>query len=109
MPSYLVIRRDSEKDIKMRALDVFLGDDLLADLPYGRSLRRKIEPGHHVLKASNRLYVKRLELFVDEGETVEIQVANIAGVLGNALLMATGVAIYNVRIEEKARGWKIKP
>jgi hypothetical protein len=103
LTGHLIISRTSDRDIKIRALDVFVDDDFLVDLAYGKSAEVELEPGPHTVKVTNRLYTRRLDVDLAVGERVTVSVANIAGPLGALMTMAMGMGVYKVFVEEVSR------
>ncbi|HEY3781759.1 MAG TPA: hypothetical protein VGL56_11785 [Fimbriimonadaceae bacterium] len=98
MPATVEIRRDWDKDIKIRGLDVLLDGVSVGNLKYGSVLSLAIEPGTHELKVTNSLYSKSEEFTAEEGETVIFQAGNKMPAAWAWFLMMVCVAPYGVRL-----------
>ncbi len=67
-------------------------------LRYGKAFTREVEPGHHILKASNTLFSTTAEFDAAPGETVRYRCEN--GLTGGGMVMVLmmGVAYLKVRL-----------
>lgn len=95
----IIIRRDSEKDIKMRGLEIFLDGEFVVDLPFSKSHSVEVEVGEHTIKASNRLYNRTLDLDLSPGQTAILQVGNVMGGAGGLMMAAVGIGPYKVFLD----------
>ena len=98
-PATLVITRDAPDDVQDRwvRITVDQGDEEI--LRYGLTLTWQLAPGHHRIKAHNTLSADSLEFEAAPGQTVRIKVYNTVAKGGVLMLMATGFAFINVRLE----------
>ena len=92
----LVITRDSDADIKMRGLEIYVDDQYEHDLQYGRSFRKLVAPGLHKVMVSNHLYKKRLSLELKAGERVNLLAGNRFTILGGIMVAVLGMGPYIV-------------
>jgi hypothetical protein len=91
----VVVSRDSERDIKMRSLNVFLDGESWLDLKFGTDAETAISPGHHVLKVTNTVFSSKCEFDVSAGETVRFSAGNITRGLGAIMFVVFGMGIYS--------------
>lgn len=96
MPGTLEIRRDSEKDIKIRDLQVLLDGKEVGHLVFGDSIRLTIEPGVHNIKVTNTLYSRSQKFEIEDGETITFQAGNKMPAAWAWFLMMVCVAPYGV-------------
>ncbi len=94
--AHVIITRDSERDIKMRGLEVFVDDTFLADLAFGDSCSHDVTPGEITVKVTNRLYTKRLTITLAAGETYHVQAGNYFGSVGGIMMAVFGFGPYKV-------------
>jgi hypothetical protein len=95
----LVVARDSEKDIKIRGLFIYLDGEEVANLSYRDIFETEVSPGAHRLKATNTLFTQESEFEVTAGDVVRFQVSNrMTGILA-ALFGWSGIAPYKVTLE----------
>ena len=99
MAGTLEIRRDSDRDIKIRGLEVLLDGQPIGNLPYGESILVPVEPGAHKLKVTNSLYSKSEEFTVEEGQTIAFQAGNKMPAAWAWFLMMVCVAPYGVMLK----------
>ena len=95
----LVVRRDSEDDIKMRDLEVYVDDEWKADLKYGGSFETELTPGEHSVAVSNKLKKQRMEFIAREGETVVFLGTNVLAKGMSAILGGLGMVMYNATLK----------
>lgn len=95
MKATLVVRRDSEDDIKMRNLEVYLDGEWRADLAYGKAFETELEPGEHEVMITNKMKREKAEFLVREGETVTFQGVNVLSKGLSAVIGAFGVVAYH--------------
>jgi len=96
----VVVDRTSQRDIGMR--DLYVRIDALDEITllYGQGVQVRLLPGTHQIKVTNRLYTRRVEFELAEGEHVRFEVANIPGsILFAPLLIIGGTGVYKVAIE----------
>ncbi len=96
----IVIRRDSERDIKFRGLEVFLDGTFIVDLFFNTTYRINVLPGEHTVKVSNHLYKKSVKVNVQNGETVNLLAGNNFTLLGGLMVSALGIGPYRVFLSE---------
>lgn len=95
----LVVDRTSDKDIGMRDLYVRIDELEEITLLYGEGVKVRLLPGTHRVKVTNRLYSRRAEFDLREGEQVRFEVANVPGsILFAPLLIIGGTGVYKVAI-----------
>ena len=99
MKATLVVRRDSDDDIKMRDLQVYVDDEWKADLKYGGSFETEIEPGEHKVTVSNRLKKQHMEFVAREGETVVFLGTNVLAKGLSAILGGLGMVMYHATLK----------
>jgi hypothetical protein len=96
----VVIARKSPRDIKMRDLYLALDDEEERTMLYGDMLELAVDPGEHRIKATNRMFSRKLEFEVGSGETVRLNVANVPS--WNPfffVMLIVGTMPYKVSIE----------
>lgn len=98
------MRRNSPRDIKIRGLDVMVNGQFVQDLSFGKAFALDLPAGKHEVMATNRLYKRKLEIGVNPGETVIVDVGNVVGGLGALMVLAIGMGFYGVFIELAADG-----
>ena len=96
MSATLVVRRDADRDIKMRGLEVFVDGELVSDLHFGQEKQMTLPEGEHEVKVTNSLYSKKLTVDLRPNETVELQAGNIATGLGAMMMVTLGIGPYKV-------------
>lgn len=99
--STVLIERKSSRDIRMRDLYVRV-DDLPEDtLVYGESLELDLEPGPHRVLVTNRVFSKRLEFDLSEGQTATFSAACVPSrSILSVVMMLTGTVPYKVDIRQ---------
>ena len=95
MKATLVVRRDSDEDIKMRNLEVHIDGKWCADVDYGRAFETEIEPGEHTVMVTNKMKRAEATFVAREGETVVFQGVNVLSKGLSALIGAFGVVAYH--------------
>jgi hypothetical protein len=95
----LVVRRDSDEDIKIRNLEVHLDGKWCADVSYGETFETPIEPGEHEVMVTNKLKKQRAEFVAREGETVVFLGTNVLAKGASALLGGLGMIVYNATLK----------
>jgi len=99
----IVVKRDAEKDIKMRSLDVYVDDQFSVDLTYPGEYRAEVDPGDHSVKVSNRLYSRSLRVPLKAGETVTVEAGNYVTGVGTVMMSVLGMGPYKVFLREVGR------
>jgi len=99
----LVIARDSDDDIKMRSLEVYVDDQFTVDLHYPKDFHIDLSPGEHAVRVTNRLYTRKLAVSVKAGETVHLQAGNHFSGLGGLMTSVLGMGPYKVFLKEVGR------
>lgn len=95
-----MVDRTSDRDIGMRDLYVRIDELREITLLHGEGVQVRLLPGTHHLKVTNRLYTRRAEFELAEGEHVRFVVANVPGsILFAPLLIIGGTGVYKVAIE----------
>jgi hypothetical protein len=98
----LRISRTSDRDIKMRGLEVLLDDQHLTDLSYGKQAEFEIEPGEHTITITNTVYTKKDRFTIGAGRTAAYEIANIVTGLGSVMISAFGIGPYRVELRKLA-------
>lgn len=98
-PATLIVSRTSERDLKIRGIEVILDGYHVGDLTFGQSLERQVEPGTHLLKVTNLLKSKAIEFEAKPGETIHFETIGI--VLGGLWVIVTmlGTVPYKVLLQ----------
>ena len=91
----LVVRRDSEEDIKIRGMDVLVDGEWKNDLQYGQAYEIELPPGEHIVAVSNKLKKEEAQFMLREGETVVYQATNLLSKGVSTVLMGLGMIMYN--------------
>ena len=102
MRSLVTIRRDDVDDSQQRQVVVRIDDGPASTLMYGDRLTVEVPPGHHILRANNTLFWKRVPFAIEPGEHVEFAMINRAGRLSLSLLALIGVAPLYLDIERRS-------
>lgn len=101
-PAKLTISRTSTEDVRQRQIIIKLDGEWIADLLYGKSITRTIEPGRHQLRFDNT-WKKKTEAFeAGPGEHVKFNVINTTGKLTWALVATLGAGPMYVKVEREA-------
>jgi hypothetical protein len=77
--SITVVRR-SPADVKQRHIFISVDGERIAELAYGQSVTREVEPGRHSLRAYNTLVWKTLDCDLQPGEHARFVVINRPGI-----------------------------
>jgi hypothetical protein len=87
-----VVRRNSEADLKIR--HIFVAVDELPDrtVLFGHETEFELPAGTYVLRATNRLFSKKVTLQLAAGETAVFTVANVAAGCLFAFTIMSGAA-----------------
>ena len=91
----LVVRRDSDEDIKIRGMDVLIDGEWKADLQFGHSYEVDLPPGEHTLAVSNKLKRNEAQLVLREGEKAVFQATNVMSKGVSTVLIGLGMVMYN--------------
>ena len=78
---------------------VYIDDGREEILRYGETLTRELPPGRHRVRAHNTLSSDTIEFDAASSEEIRIKVYNSVAKGGVLMLMATGFAFINVRLE----------
>ena len=95
----LTIIRNAPDDVQDRWVRLFIDDGPEEILRYGETLTRALPAGHHRVRAHNTLSADTIEFDAAPGQAVRIKVFNSVAKGGVLMLMATGFAFINVRLE----------
>jgi hypothetical protein len=95
----LTIIRNAPDDVQDRWVRVFIDEGPEEILRYGRTLTRELPAGRHRVRAHNTLSADTIEFDAAPGEALRINVYNRVAKGGVLMLMATGFAFINVRLE----------
>jgi hypothetical protein len=97
--STIEIVRDTPDDIQDRWVRIFIDDAPKEILRYGETLRRRVAPGKHRIRAHNTLSSDTIEIEVAAGETARIRCYNHFAKGSAVMLLTMGVAFIKVRLE----------
>ena len=75
----LTVRREGSADVGYREIYLTLDGEAIGVLRFGETITRDLEPGPHVLKASNTLFRKTASFTVQVGDHVRFLAINRAG------------------------------
>ncbi|MFZ4507921.1 MAG: hypothetical protein ACOYON_09525 [Fimbriimonas sp.] len=102
-PARIYVSRTSERDIKMREVEVYLDDILWSNLKYSKTKQIEVPAGRHVLRVTNRLNTRKLAFECAPGESIFFQVGQTLPDLNALLILILAAAPYRVFIEEVER------
>lgn len=89
----LVLERNDDADIKMRGLEVFIDDEFVVNLNYGKRFETSVPEGDHEVRVTNSLYTERLTVHAHAGEEIVLQTGNLMP-KGAGFLFALGMGPY---------------
>ena len=95
----LTIIRNAPDDVQDRWVRVYIDEGPEEILRYGHTLSRELPAGRHRVRAHNTLSSDTIEFDAAPGQAVRIKVFNTVAKGGVLMLMATGFAFINVRLE----------
>jgi len=61
VPATLTVNRNSPDDAQQREINIYLDGDPIAELMYGQTISKEIEPGPHTLLVDNTWNKKTFE------------------------------------------------
>jgi len=85
------VTRTSQEDFKSRQLIVWIDGERLADLLWGDSVTRDLEPGPHRVRVSNTLVWKTVRFTLKHGEHAYFEAINRPGWGSLPMLVVLGV------------------
>ncbi len=97
-PATLTVTRTDPGDVKQRQLIISLDGVRLAELMFGESLTREIQPGPHRLRVNNTLVWKTVTFEAAPGASVRFETINRPGKLTYPMLLIMGVGPLYVTI-----------
>lgn len=100
--AFVTFRRDHEADAKQRQVMVSVDGQPATTLMYGDRVTIEVPPGHHLLRANNTLFWKRVPFSIEPGEHLEFVLINRAGRLTLGFLALIGVAPLYLDIERRS-------
>jgi hypothetical protein len=95
----LVVRRDSDTDIKMREMEVWVDGKFAATVDYGKSFEVPLDPGEHSVMVSNKLKKEKADFIVREGDSIVFQAANVMSKGMSVILAGLGMIVYHVTLK----------
>jgi hypothetical protein len=98
-PATITITRDAPDDVQDRWIRIYIDDLPEEILRYGETLRRVVGPGRHRVKAHNTLSSHVIEFDAAPGEDVRLACHNTVARGGILMMLTTGFAFINVRLE----------
>lgn len=98
----LFVSRVSDRDLKIRGIEVYVDGEFVGNLVFGQALSAAVSPGRHLVRATNRLSSREIEVEAGEGETVRLRATGIA--LGGIwhLMTVLGTVAYRIELEPEA-------
>jgi ribosomal protein L3 len=90
----VTVARTLERDIGIREVQVWLDEELIANLKHHQSVTRVAVPGHHTVRAHNTLVGKRIEFELAEGEHARFTTANRSGCATSLIFILGAGPIY---------------
>lgn len=97
----IVVRRESEQDIKIRELYVRVDDGEEHTLLFSQTLELELPPGQHTIKATNRLYTQKQTFTLEPGQQLEFDANNIPGGCFIAFMVLGGTGSYRVSLAKR--------
>jgi hypothetical protein len=98
----VTISRDHGDDSQQRQVIVRIDGGPSSTLMYGDRVTVEVTPGHHLLRANNTLFWKRVAFAIEPGEHLEFAMINRSGRLTLGLLALIGVAPLYLDIERRS-------
>jgi hypothetical protein len=98
----VVVKRVSDRDIKMRGLRVMLDGDDWTDLQFGKTAEKCVPPGKHVLTVSNTVYKREIEFEAGPNREVSFSAGNFVQGIGAIMVIVFGMGPYKVFLEQEA-------
>jgi hypothetical protein len=103
LPASVTVTRTSQQDFKSRQLIVWIDGERVADLLWGDSITRLVEPGPHRIRVSNTLVWKTVEFTVHPAEQAYFEAINRPGWGSLPMLVVLGVGPLFVRLQRMDR------
>jgi hypothetical protein len=95
----IIVSRTSERDIKIRGLEILVDGNFAANLQFGTSFEGTVACGPHRVTATNRMFSRSLDFEASAGKPSRF-VATCVPLGGLWLLVAMmGTVAYKVRLE----------
>lgn len=98
----VTISRDHASDAQQRQVLVRIDSGPTSTLMYGERVTVEVTPGHHLLRANNTLFWKRVSFTIEAGEHIEFTMINRAGRFTLGLLALVGAAPLYLDIERRS-------
>lgn len=95
----LTITRNGASDFQDRQVYLFVDDEPLGKLRYGRTMSMEIAPGRHRVRAFNTLFSHTVEIDAVPGEHVRLRCTNGMPTAGWLMMMFLHVTALSVRLE----------
>jgi hypothetical protein len=95
----LTLVRNAPDDVQDRWVRVFIDEGKEEILRYGETMTRALPAGRHRVRAHNTLSSDTIEFDAAPGQNIRVKVYNTVAKGGVLMLMATGFAFINVRLE----------
>lgn len=97
----LSITRNGASDFQDRQVYLFVDDEPLGKLKYGKTMSIEITPGRHRVRAFNTLLSHRIEIDAVPGEHVRLRCTNGMPTVGWLMMMFLHVTALSVRLERE--------
>jgi hypothetical protein len=91
LPASVTVTRTSEEDFKSRQLIVWIDGERVAELLWGDSVTRDLDPGRHRVRVSNTLVWKTVQFTLRAGERAFFEAINRPGWGSLPMLVVLGV------------------
>lgn len=98
-PATLAFVRRSERDIKIRGLEIIVDNRFVKDLAFDADFEMEVAPGEHWVMVTNSLYSKNIQVILAAGERAQFDVGNYVTGLGGMMFVTIGMGPYRVFID----------
>ncbi len=98
----LTISRNGAHDFQDRQVYLFVDDEALGKVRYGKAVTREIAPGRHRVRAFNTLFSHTIEVDALPGEHVRLHCTNGMPTAGWLMLIFLHVTALKPRLEREA-------
>lgn len=99
LEAYISLSRNREDDWADRVIYVWVNDERLAPIRYGKTITVTVPPGRHRVKVHNTLRGRTLEFDAAPGAHVRLSCGNETATGGMLTMLMIGVAALRVRLE----------
>ncbi|MFN8139341.1 MAG: hypothetical protein U0R49_06040 [Fimbriimonadales bacterium] len=96
----LRISRNLPTDIKLRDIHIYLDQEHIGDLFFGKSLTREISVGSHELLFDNTLLKKKVAIELQENQVCSIEAGNVSAGCMSVFITVLGVGPYGLYVSK---------